>query len=72
MPDPTAEVVISVEIRTKVTDTGINETKEVMLNEFCTVEHMEWTSTYKAVAARVTAEMAAMVEQLEIERFKAS
>lgn len=72
MPDPTAEVIISVEIRTKVTDTGINETKEVILNEYCTAEPLEWVKTYRAVAQRVATEMGAMVEQLETERFKAS
>jgi hypothetical protein len=71
MSDPTAEVIISVEIRVKVTDTGINESKEIILNEFVQAPPMKWKSTYQYTCQRVATEMEAMVEQLEIERYKA-
>ena len=71
MPDPTAEVILSVEIRVKVTDTEINESKEVVLNEYVKADATKWVQTYQATCQRVATEMAGMVGQLEVERFKA-
>ena len=71
MEDPTAEVIMSVEIRVKVTDTGINEGKELILNEYVQVEAFKWTETFKHTASRVSKEMLSLVEAMEVERFKA-
>jgi hypothetical protein len=71
MADPTAEVICSVEMRVKFTDTGINESKEIILNEYVEAIPMKWQETFKHAARRVTDEMSGMVEALEIERFKA-
>lgn len=67
--DPTAEVVLSVEIKVRITDTELNETKEVALNEYVSVD-ARWLDTYDATLSYMTEEMRGLVEAMEIERFK--
>lgn len=67
--DPTAEVVLSVEIKVRMTDTELNETKEVKLEEYVSVD-AGWVKTYRATADHMINEMQAMVEAMEVERWK--
>ena len=70
MDDPTAEVIISVAIKVKVTDTGLNESKAIDLDEYVVAPPGQWELTYAAAVDRVNKEMRAMVAALEVERSK--
>ena len=70
MSNPLAEVILSVEVKVKVTDTESNETKEVTLGEHANVGKQSWIDCYRAVGKEVFLEMDGMVSALEEEQVK--
>ena len=70
MADPTAEVIMKVELRVTVTDTEINESKEISLNEYIAIDPLDWHNSWKAAHANITQEMSGMVKALETERLR--
>lgn len=71
MQDPTDELIISVEIRVRIVDTGMHETKEFLLSEF--VENnmsSDWGVVYGNLSSRLSLEMKSLIDSAQIERAK--